>query len=208
MVEYYNRVRMLQLGNVLRKEAEINGVEKQVVSGLQQYDALGRAIKTYYPTEAVLSDTTCAFVAGGIPPATVVYDVLDRPLLQTAPDGSSSTFLYGFDGSHLGKMLFKTTTTDANGHSSTELKDVNGQPWAIKAAGQPFVYFDYNAAGDNTRVYSSIANDWERIYSYDLLGRKLTYTEGELAETLTYSGMNLSSHRQRWQESGWKAPWH
>ena len=78
----------------------------------------------------------------------------------------------------------------------------SGQPWAIKAAGQPFVYFDYNAAGDNTRVDSSIANDWERIYSYDLLGRRLTYTEGELAETLTYNGMNLSTYRQRWQESG------
>ncbi|MBO4541760.1 MAG: RHS repeat-associated core domain-containing protein, partial [Bacteroidales bacterium] len=192
------------LGRIVqtRKEAAVNGVEKQVVSGLQQYDALGRAIKTYYPTEAVLSDTACAFVTGGIPPATVVYDVLDRPLLQTAPDGSSSTFLYGFDGSHLGKMLFKTTTTDAKHHSSTELKDVNGQPWAIKAAGQPFAYFDYNAAGDNIRVYSSIANDWERIYTYDLLGRKLTYTEGELAETLTYNGMNLSTYRQRWQESG------
>jgi hypothetical protein len=192
------------LGRIVqtRMEAAVNGVEKQVVSGLQQYDALGRAIKTYYPTEAALSDTACAFVTGGIPPATVVYDVLDRPLLQTAPDGSSSTFLYGFDGSHLGKMLFKTTSTDANHHSSTELKDVNGTPWAIKAAGQPFVYFDYNAAGDNIRVYSSIANDWERIYAYDLLGRKLTYTEGELWDSYTYNGMNLSTYRQRWQESG------
>ncbi|MBO4739129.1 MAG: RHS repeat-associated core domain-containing protein, partial [Bacteroidales bacterium] len=192
------------LGRIVqtRKEAAVNGVEKQVVSGLQQYDALGRAIKTYYPTEAALSDTACAFVTGSIPPATVVYDVLDRPLVQTAPDGSSSTFLYGFDGSHLGKMLFKTTTTDANHHSSIELKDVNGQPWAVKAAGQPFVYFDYNAAGDNIRVYSSIANDWERIYTYDLLGRKLTYTEGELWDSYTYNGMNLSTYRQRWQESG------
>ena len=69
-------------------------------------------------------------------------------------------------------------------------------------AGQPFVYFDYNAAGDNIRVYSSLTNDWERIYAYDLLGRRLTYTEGELVETLTYNGMNLSTYRQRWQESG------
>jgi hypothetical protein len=58
----------------------------------------------------------------------------------------------------------------------------SGKPWAIKAAGQPFVYFDYNAAGDNIRVYSSIANDWERIYAYDLLGRKLniTYPDNEI----------------------------
>ena len=196
------------LGRIVqtRKEAAVNGVEKQVVSGLQQYDALGRTIKTYYPTEAALSDTACAFVTGGIPPATVVYDVLDRPLLQTAPDGSSSTFLYGFDGSHLGKMLFKTTSTDANGHSSTELKDVNGTPWAIKAAGQPFVYFDYNAAGDNIRVYSSIANDWERNYTYDLLGRKLTYTEGNIVENYAYTGNLLTLHTQQYYDNNASTP--
>ena len=76
------------------------------------------------------------------------------------------------------------------------------KPWIFHSAGQPFVYFDYNAAGDNTRVYSSIANDWERIYSYDLLGRRLTYTEGELWDSYTYNGNNLSSYRQRWTESG------
>ena len=78
----------------------------------------------------------------------------------------------------------------------------SGKPWAVQAAGQPFVYFDYNAAGDNTKVYSAVANDWERNFTYDLLGRKLTYTEGELLDSYTYNGNNLSSYRQRWQESG------
>ena len=196
------------LGRIVqtRKEAAVNGVEKLVVSGLQQYDALGRIIKSYYPTEAVLSDTVFAFVTGSIPPATVVYDVLDRPLLQTAPDGSSTAFQYGFEGSHLGKMLFKTTTTDANHHSSIELKDVNGTPWAIKAAGQPFVYFDYNAAGDNIRVYSSIANDWERIYAYDLLGRKLSYTEGNIVENYAYTGNLLTLHTQQYYDNNVSTP--
>ena len=99
-----------------------------------------------------------------------------------------------------------TTTTDANGHSSTELKDVNGQPWAIKAAGQPFVYFDYNAAGDNTRVYSSIANDWERIYTYDLLGRKLTYTEGNIVENYAYTGNLLTLHTQQYYDNNVSTP--
>ncbi|MBO4739635.1 MAG: VCBS repeat-containing protein [Bacteroidales bacterium] len=191
------------LGRIVqtRKEAAVNGVEKLVISGLQQYDALGRAVKNYYPVETTLQDTAFAFVADNIAPATVVYDVLDRPLLQTAPDGSSTAFQYGFDGSHLGKMLFKTTTTDANHHSSVELKDVNGTPWAIKAAGQPFVYFNYNPVGDNTKVYSSQSNDWERNYTYDLLGRKLSYTEGMLAESFTYNGSNLATHTQSWVEN-------
>jgi hypothetical protein len=42
-----------------------------------------------------------------------------------------------------------------------------GKPWVIHPAGQQSIYFDYNAVGDNTSVYSSVVNDWERIYSYD-----------------------------------------
>ena len=115
----------------------------------------------------------------------------------------TTTFQYGFNNSHLnGKMLFSTTTIDANSHSSIELKDVSGKPWVIHPAGQQPVYFDYNLAGDNTSVYSSVANDWERDYTYDWLGRKLTYVEGELAESLTYDGSNLSTHTQSWSENG------
>ena len=56
--------------------------------------------------------------------------------------------------------------------------------------------------GDNTKVYSSLPNDWERNYTYDLLGRRLTYTEGELVESLTYNGGNLAAHSQSWLENG------
>ncbi len=40
-----------------------------------------------------------------------------------------------------------------------------GKPWAVQAAGQQFVYFNYNPVGDNTRVYSNVADDWERTYT-------------------------------------------
>ncbi len=76
------------------------------------------------------------------------------------------------------------------------------KPWVIHPSGQQFVYFNYNPVGDNTKVYSSLPNDWERNYTYDLLGRRLTYTEGELAESLTYNGGNLSTHSQSWLENG------
>ena len=76
------------------------------------------------------------------------------------------------------------------------------KPWVIHPSGQPFVYFEYNPVGDNTKVYSSVADEWERNYTYDWLGRKLTYTEGEIVETLTYNGGNLSSRSQGWLENG------
>ena len=77
--------------------------------------------------------------------------------------------------------------------SSCNILYSSGKPWVIQPAGQQPVYFNYNSVGDNTRVYSSVANDWERNYTYDLLGRRLTYTEGELVEFLTYNGGNLST---------------
>ena len=193
------------LGRIVqtRKEAAVNGVEKLVVSGHTVVDALGRTVETYYPTEIHMDSTRFRFITDQSAPAsTVTYDILDRPLVQTAPDGSTTTFQYGFENSHLGMVLFKTTTTDANGHSSIELKDVSGRPWAVQPAGQHFVYFNYNQVGDNTMVYSSQPDDWERNYTYDWLGRRLTYAEGELAETLTYDGGNLSTHTQSWSENG------
>ncbi|MBR4339635.1 MAG: hypothetical protein IKN37_04140 [Bacteroidales bacterium] len=75
------------------------------------------------------------------------------------------------------------------------------KPWVIHPSGQQPVYFEYNPVGDNTKVYSSVANDWERNYTYDLLGRRLSSTEGELAESFTYNGGNLAAHSQNWTEN-------
>lgn len=79
---------------------------------------------------------------------------------------------------------------------------ISGRPRAVQAAGQPYVHFIYDHVGNNTNVRSSVANDWERTYTYDWLGRRLNYTEGELAESLTYDGGNLSTHTQSWLENG------
>ena len=76
------------------------------------------------------------------------------------------------------------------------------KPWAVQASGQPYVHFIYDHVGNNTNVRSSVADDWERNYTYDWLGRRLTYTEGELAESLTYDGSNISAHTQSWLENG------
>ena len=77
-----------------------------------------------------------------------------------------------------------------------------GRPRAVQASGQPYVHFIYDHVGNNTNVRSSVADDWERTYTYDRLGRRLTYVEGGLSESITYDGGNLSTHTQSWSENG------
>ena len=110
-----------------RVEAEVQGVEKLVVSGHTVFDGLGRAVATYHPTEAHRDSTRFAFVVDATPPATATYDVLDRPLVQTAPDGSTTRTAYGFCGSHLQKNFFETAVTDPNGNSGKTLKNAAGR---------------------------------------------------------------------------------
>gem|GEM_PF-5345839 len=78
------------------------------------------------------------------------------------------------------------------------------KPWVIHPAGQQPVYFDYNSVGDNTSVYSSVADDWERTYTYDRLGRRLTYVEGELAESLTYDASDQLTAATETQHQGYQ----
>ncbi len=184
-----------------RVEAEVQGVEKLVVSGHTVFDGLGRAVATYHPTEAHRDSTRFAFVVDATPPATAVYDVMDRPLLQTAPDGSATRTAYGFSGGHLNKMLFRTAVTDPNGHTSTTLKDAESRQWATKVAGQPWLYYDYSPVGDLTAVYSS-TGDWSRAYEYDWLGRRTSYSEDNLGENYFYDGYNLAVKRSSWLDGG------
>ena len=185
-----------------RHEAEVGGVEKLVVSGHTVFDGLGRAVATYHPTEAHRDSTRFAFVVDAVAPATAVYDVLDRPLLQTAPDGSTTRTAYGFCGSHLQKKLFETAVTDPNGNTGRTLKDADGKPWATKVAGQPWLYCDYSPVGDLLAVYSSNNGDWSRAYEYDWLGRRLSYGEGHLETRYTYDGLNPATETHIWQENG------
>ena len=110
------------LGRIVqtRKEAEVNGVEKLVISGHTVADALGRTVASHYPTEIHKDSTRFRFIPDNTAPAaTATYDVMDRPLVQTAPDGTTTTFSYGFAyNNDLNKMLFQTITVDANNHSS------------------------------------------------------------------------------------------
>ncbi|HOS17123.1 MAG TPA: hypothetical protein PKX15_08960, partial [Bacteroidales bacterium] len=191
------------LGRIVqtKKDADVNGVEEKVISGRVKYDALGRAVENYYPTTQALGDTTYFTELDDIPPSITLYDILDRPLRQEAPDETFQTFSYGFGQDAIGHTLFKTTVVDQNGHPSIMLKDVNELQWGLKPAGQPYVYFAYDIMGQCDSVYSSQANDFCRKYTYDMLGRKTSYSEGHLSESYVYTGTNLTEKTMGWYNS-------
>jgi len=134
-----------------------------------------------------------------IPPSTTAYDILDRPLKQTAPDNTSVTYCYGFGDDGKGHTLFKTNVTDQNKHTSTSLANVNKQQYFVQPAGHLPVHFEYNLVGDLLKVKGA---DFERSYLYDQLGRKTQYQEDSLKEIYVYAGSNLVEKQIYWNESG------
>ncbi len=108
-----------------KKDAVVNGVKKVVISGKVEYDAFGRTVKTWYPTienkmlavvavgnamatPIVIGDLVnipvirphgnliLSTVQDAIPPSISTYDILDRPLVQRAPDNTEVHYQYGF----------------------------------------------------------------------------------------------------------------
>lgn len=84
-----------------------------VTSGRVVYDAFGRVVEVYHPT--VDGDTVTAFrcAIDTVPPTVTAYDVLDRPVKVTCPDGSVTETDYSVSG-----HVQVTTVTDALGNVS------------------------------------------------------------------------------------------
>ena len=193
------------LGRVIqtKKDVEINGKEMMVVSGWSYYDAFGRVVKSYYPTtEKKENKENKGYSVGNgdVPPSTTTYDILDRPLLQKAPDNTVTQYSYDFGTDDRGNNLFLTKIIDPRGKTSQILKNIDELQYGMQAAGQQWVYFDYNLIGECMQVYG--LNDFSRNYTYDWLGRKTQYEEDSLKETYTYTGENLTQKKMYWNENG------
>jgi hypothetical protein len=159
------------LGRIVQTkvDASVNGEEKMIVSGKIVYDALGRIMETYLPSVCDTADTLFTTIA--IAPVSIsTYDILDRPLLQIAHDGTTVSYNYDFGhDSWQWCTLFKTEVMDQNGYISTNLTNVDGRQYEMQAAGHQPVWFIYNPVGDLMEVWGV---DFNRNYNYDMLGRR------------------------------------
>ncbi len=151
-----------------KKNAELNGQLKRIVSGKVEYDCFGRIKNQYHPSV----DTTSRehynpyFVSGT--ETSFEYDMLDRKTRIILPTHDTTLMEYGF-GSMGGTTYFRTTTTDALHNVFTSLTGTLGQTVSQMAPGNTETTFIYDAIGQLKQ--STDPDNISTFYDYDLFGQ-------------------------------------
>lgn len=158
------------LGRVIqvKKDIEIDGVERRSVSGRSIFDLHGRAIKQYHPTVENVGTIQNISLSLATNFSTAQYDVLDRVIEETPETNLTKFIEYEISGD-----LFKTTEKFDVTKSET-YANIEGQ--IVKKADYldttPLeTLYQYNPAGDLISV-----TDPENIsttYTYNLAGRRI-----------------------------------
>lgn len=199
-------------GAIYQGEGKID-TEMMIVSGRVLFDAFGRTTEAYYPTlEDTGSQGDFNMSFDTVDPTITTYDVLNRALTVSLPDGAITKTVYGFGSDRAGKDQFRTITTDANGVAAEQFTDVRGRVTAVKnitGDGDVWTSFDYNAineqiaATDDLGFTTSSEYDWfgrrvkrihpdagTTLYSYDMAGNLTELITANLAQTggaITYT---------------------
>lgn len=184
------------LGRVLQTKKDValyqgdNAADKEqmVVSGRVRFDAFGRTTHNYYPTtENTGAAGTLNKTFDAVTPSITTFDVLDRALAVTLPDGSTTQMVYGFAPDRQGVQQFSTKTTDANGKVTERFTNGRTRVTAVKnytADGDVWTSFAYNNVGKQT---ASTDDQGHTIASaYDWLGRRVSRTHPDAGLT-TYT---------------------
>ncbi|MBL6445373.1 hypothetical protein JMN32_03585 [Fulvivirga sp. 29W222] len=167
--------------------------EMMVVSGRVLFDAFGRRVEAYYPTlEATGSQGKFNSTFDSIDPTLTTYDILDRGLTITLPDGSTTKTEYSFREDRNNRKQFSTLTTDANGIKTEQFTDARRRVTAVKnftSDGAVWKSFEYNAINE---MISSIDDQGNSISSeYDWLGRVIKRVHPDAGTSLyTYDLAN------------------
>ncbi|MCY9877328.1 SpvB/TcaC N-terminal domain-containing protein [Vibrio natriegens] len=166
-----------------KKDIEIDngqaghGTPMMVASGRIHFDAFGRDIAQWYPVEEALgSSGTFNSQFDSVNPTRKSYDVLNRVLVTTLPDGNTLTNVYGFGSDRSGSIQFEHQSIDANGNESETYKDVRGLITTVvqhnQIGGHANIFTSYQYSAVNELV--SLADDMNNVTSviYDLAGRR------------------------------------
>ena len=184
--------RMLQT----KKDAEIGGQEKSIVTGKVTYDCFGRTIAQYHP---VTQDTADYSVYDtNYDPLTLTethYDILDRQTKVKLPNGDSTQTAYGFGIAPAdNRTCLRTTVTDPKHYTVTTLTEGRGLQMATIAPYNTVTSFVYDPIGRLTSTTDP--SYFTTTYSYDMLGRMTQRTHPDAGtDTYVYDAAgNMTSH--------------
>ena len=156
---------------IVKKEADVNGQHKRIVSGYYEMDALGRKVREYYPdTEALSTPDSIVNFQFSTLNSQFSYDRLDRVTKTVFPDSTRSSALYTIDNDADGILRLEMDATDPNGHTSYIFSNVRKQNTTTIDPNGATTRFRYDNIGQLTKTISP-DND-STMHFYDLLGRR------------------------------------
>ncbi len=191
------------LGRVLqtKKDAAIyeagSVTDRMVASGRITFDFLGRQTEQYYPVEEALGNQGILNATyDSVAPTLTDYDILDRPVRVTIPDGTSTQMVYDFGADRSGTQQFRTLFIDAEGNRRETFADVRRLMTSVKeinpVGGQPTIWTSYEY--DPLRQITNVTDDQGNLTlaGYDNFGR-MTVLENPDTGRTTY-GFDLASN--------------
>ncbi|WPO78020.1 RHS repeat-associated core domain-containing protein [Flavobacterium sp. KACC 22761] len=119
-----------------------------IVSGRAKFDAFGRVKEAYYPQTSVLGDWNKFLDSYDlVEPTKTTYDILDRPITTTLPDGAATQMKYTIEGD-----LLKTEVADALGNINSSYANGSGLTMKTLDANSVATQFAYDGIGRNILV--------------------------------------------------------
>ncbi|MDE7413541.1 MAG: type IV secretion protein Rhs [Muribaculaceae bacterium] len=220
-VDGFGRPVQVKKDGVVTTASKGSGASDQnvmIVSGRNVYDAFGRVTKAFYPTtERMGSKTSFNTTFDNVNPTITAYDVLDRALEITLPDGAKTETKYLLD---MGSNALVTRVKDALGNEQSTY--ANGSGKTIKSVqhsgpeGDITTSFEYDGIQRLVKVTDVEGNVTTSVYdmgdrrtevnhpasgitsfTYDPLGNVLTKQTANMAEegkmiTYTYDYHRLT----------------
>jgi RHS repeat-associated protein len=162
-----------------------------VVSGRALFDAFGRVKAAYYPQTSALGDWN-KFMDGydSVEPTKTTYDVLDRPITTTLPDGAATKMAYTIEGD-----LLKTEVTDALNNTNSSYANGSGLTMKTLDANSVVTQFGYDGIGRNITVTD--AQGQQTVSTYDLADRRIQVIQPDAGKsTFSFDALGNLLERQ------------
>jgi len=153
----------------VKKDGYVDGTEKMIVSGRVKYDYFGRAIESYYPVVEDKTNMTKFNAAFDTYLTKTEYDVMDRVVQETEPDGTIAKTAYAIVNG-----LMRTTVTDALGNRKETFADGSGQTVQTNQYQSSDTVLTTTFAYDPVKQLSTVTDAMGKTTAsiYDMAGRR------------------------------------